>query len=476
MKGLFETAAARLADFQAKATDFSALTWTEILGYGSSKAGVSVNVDSALKVTTVLGCARVLCEGVAQPALTVGHYDSASDSVRPARGERIYDLLAQAPNDWMTSFELRETMMLHAVLCNNAIAVKNIVRGEVRELLPVPWNCVQVQRLPNYRLIYRVNDPYGLVGEFLPSQVLHIRGVSWDALLGLDAVRMAREAIGLAIATEESHERLFANGSQPGGLLSIDGTLSEEAKERIKERATGFSRDQLFKMMVLDKGATFTPFAMKGVDAQHLETRRFQIEEICRVFRVFPHMVGYTDKTATFASAESFFQGHINYTMLPWFVRWEQALKRDVLGLSTDLVASFDARALMRGDTAARATFYTSGIVNGWLTRNDARRFEGLPPLPGLDEPLIPLNLGPQKDAIEGDPAAQAQLAKMLKAAAAAEVKAWIVEHGHLPTDEAAVRDLNERVQVKLGRVLSAANEARIKGARDSLNDVLGSL
>lgn len=476
MKGLFETMAAGLGSLEAKSTtDVSALTWAEIMGHGSSKAGVAVNVDSALKVSTVLACVRVLAEGIAQLPLHVGRYDPDTDSVEPARGERVYELLHQAPNDWMTSFELRETMMVHAVLTGNALAVKNVLRGEVRELLPVPWNCVQAQRLPNYGLVYHVNDPFGLVGTFTPKQVLHIRGKSWDSLLGLDAIRLTREAIGLAIATEETHERLFANGARPGGLLSIDGSLSPEARERIKESATQFSRDQAFKTMVLDKGATWTQFAMTGVDSQHLETRRYQVEEICRGLGVFPHMVGYTDKTATFASAESFFQGHVNYSLMPWRVRWKQALKRDVLGNSSDLVADLDVRELLRGDTTARANFYASGIVNGWMTRNDARRFEGLRPLPGLDTPLVPLNLGTPKDVLATDPESQQQLVK-LRDHAIAEVRSWIVEHGQLPTTDLACADLIERLQTKVGRVLSGANETRIRAAHAHLDDVLGSI
>jgi HK97 family phage portal protein len=475
MAGLFETMVSGLAGLQAKAVDISDLTWSVLLGDGASKAGVKVNIDTALKVTTVMACTRVLAEGVAQLPLTVGRYDPTLDSVTSARDVRAYDLLNQAPNDWMTSFELRETMMVHAVLCGNAIAVKNTLRGEVRELLPVPWNCVQIQRAPMYGLVYQVNDPYGLVGTFLPKDVVHLRGPSWDAVLGLDAIRLAREAIGLAIATEETHERLFANGARPGGILSIDGSLGKEARDRIEEQSKRFTREDAFRMMVLDKGATFNAMAMSGVDAQHLETRKYQVEEICRALRVFPHMVGYSDKTATFASAESFFQGHVDYSLMPWLERFQQVLKRDVLGPG-ELVARFDVRGLIRGDTKARAEFYASGIINGWLTRNDARRFEGLPPLPGLDVPLVPVNLGLPKDALPNDPDGQAELLKAAKSAAMVEIKAWLTEHGALPTTDRSRDDLIERVHSKIGRVLSTANEGRITAARNHLNDVLGSL
>lgn len=474
MAGLFETMAAGLPALQTKSVDAAALTWAALMGHATSKAGVAVNLDSSLKVSAVLACARVISEGMAQLPCTVGHYDPVTDSVTPARDDPYYRLLNEAPNDWMTSFEFIETLMFHAALTGNGLAVKNVLRGQIRELLPVPWNLVQVQRAPSYGLIYHVNDPYGLVGTFLPKDVVHLRGPSWDSVLGMDAVRLAREAIGLAIATEENHAHLFANGARPGGLLSIDGGLSPEARERIVEAGKNFGRDQAFKMMVLDKGADFKPFAMNGVDSQHLETRRFQTEEICRHFRVFPHMVGYSDKTATFASAESFFQGHVNYTLLPWVRRLKQVLKRDVLGRG-DLVADFDVRELIRGDTAARASFYSSGITNGWLTRNDARRFEGLPPLPGLDEPLVPLNMGLPKDESLGD-ATAGQFAKLARLAVTQEVKSWLDSNGGLPTTETGCAELASRINVKLGRVLSAVNEGRIRAAHDSLADVLGNL
>ena len=412
MSRLFETMARGLPAMSIKAAvDAGALTWSEIFGSPTSKAGVAVNIDTALRVSAVFACVRVLAEGVAQLPLSVGHYDPATDSVAPARSHPLHKLLAEAPNLFQTSFELLEQLMVHVALTGNGLAVKNVVAGQVRELLPVPWNCVQPQRLPNYGLVYHVSDPFGLVGTFTPAQVLHIRGPSWDSLLGMQAVMEAREAIGLAIATEDAHERLHANGVRPSGILSVDSALSRDARERIKEQAQSLTRERAFKLMVLDKGADFKSFQMSGVDAQHLETRRYQVEEICRFFRVFPHMVGYTDKTTTFASAESFFQGHVNYTLLPWLRRWTQVLRRDVLS-GTDLVASFDVRELLRGDTAARAAFYASGIVNGWLTRNDVRCFEGLPPLPGLDTPLVPLNLGIPKDAVAGTPPAVAELLK----------------------------------------------------------------
>lgn len=452
MKGLIETMAAGLPALQAKSTDISALTWTFLTGQAASKAGVAVNNDTALRVSTVLACCRVIAEGVSQLPLHVGTNDGEG-AFQIQRDDPLFKLLHRQPNLWQTSFEFRETMSYNAILTGWGIAIKNRVRGQVRELLPVPTNYVSWERLPNYDLRFFVNDPFGAVGEFSPRDLVIIRGPSWDGLLPFNIVRLAREAIGLAIATEEAHARLHANGARPGGILSIDGSLSEEARARIKTAAQEFSRGDAFKTMVLDKGATWSAMAMNGVDSQHLETRRLQIEEICRAFRVFPHMVGYADKTTTFASAESFFQGHVLHTLMPWIERWEQALERDILG-ERNLSARFNVRELLKGDTGARAAFYASGIVNGWLTRNDARRMEGLQPLPGLDEPLAPLNMTTVGAAI--DSAENPAAAKAVRLAALAELKSWEDRYGGPPTDDAQREDLTGRVTERIIRVLHA--------------------
>lgn len=470
MKGFFETMAGALPGAEAKTTDISALTWEALFGWPSTKSGVAVNVDTALRTTTVLACTRVLAEGVAQLPFTLNWVDKDTDELRPAKDSPLYRLLHRRPNDWMTSFELRETLMVHAVLTGMGIAVKNVLRGQIVELLPVPPQCVTWQRLPNFEIVFHINDPYGIVGTFRPKDLLIIRGPAWDSMIGLNIMREAREAIGLAIATEESHARLHANGARPGGILSIDNGLSAEARDRIKEAAKEFTRSNAYKTMVLDKGATWTSMGMTGVDAQHLETRRYQVEEICRAMRVFPHMVGYTDKTATFASAESFFQGHVLYSLMPWLERFVQSFARDVLPPDGSLEAMFNVRELIRGDTMARAQFYASGIVNGWLVRNDARKMEGLPPLPGLDEPLTPLNMRMVGQA-EGQEAGSA-----VKSAVAEEVRSWMGHNGGPPMGDDQVDDLTTKVAVKIGRVLSAVNEGRIRSAHSSLGDVLGSL
>lgn len=397
MRGLFTAIAGGLEE---KATDISALTWEKLFGQPSSKAGVSVGVESALKVSTVLACARVLANGVAQVPLKL-YREQDDGGKKIAKDHSVHKLLWRRPNEWQTSFEFRSLMMFHAVLHNNAYAYigRGGVKRRVVEIIPICGQ-VTVQQAEDYTLTYEVRDRHGVVEVFPRESIMHLRGPSWNGYAGMDALNLAREAIGLAIATEETHAQLHAQGARPGGLISVEGELKKEARDRLKtalaQNVEGLRN--AFKTMVLDQNAKWTPFTMSGVDAQHLETRRFQIEEICRDLGVFPQMVGYSDKTATFASAEAFFLAHVIHSLQPWIENWEQVLARDLFPDEDDLVAKFSLQGLLRGDNKTRAELYASGILNGWMVRNEARMLEELNPLPGLWDPLVPLNMGTQAE------------------------------------------------------------------------------
>ena len=370
-----------------------------MFGQQNSRAGVSVNVDSALKVSTVFACLRVLADGIAQVPLKV-YREKADGSKELAKDHPAYRLLSRRPNDWMTSFEFRQVMMFHAVLLGNGCAYIGRIRGVPRELIPLVPGSYTIEQASDYTLTYRLTDRDGQTTVLPREDVFHLRGPSWTGTAGLDALQVAREAVGLAIATEETHAALHANGTQPGGVLSVKGSLDDAARARLKESWSQYQGGlaNRFKTAVLDMDSTWTPLGMKGVDAEHLDTRRFQIEEICRDLKVFPQMVGYADKTATFASAEAFFLAHVIHTLNPWIENWEQSLARDLFPDEDDILAKFSMQGLLRGDNAARATFYASGITNGWLTRNEARRLEDLNPIEGLGEPLLPLNMSTQAE------------------------------------------------------------------------------
>ena len=397
MAGLFGSLASGLRRRELKTTDAGNLSWAALFGQQNSRAGVSVNVDSALKVSTVFACLRVLADGIAQVPLKV-YREKADGSKELAKDHPTYRLLSRRPNEWMTSFEFRQVMMFHAVLLGNGCAYIGRIRGVPRELIPLVPGSYTIEQASDYTLTYRLTGTNGQTAVLPREEVFHLRGPSWTGAAGLDALQVAREAVGLAIATEETHAALHANGTQPGGVLSVKGSLDDAARARLKESWAQYQGGlaNRFKTAVVDMDSTWTPLGMKGVDAEHLDTRRFQIEEICRDLKVFPQMVGYADKTATFASAEAFFLAHVIHTLNPWIENWEQSLARDLFPDEDDILAKFSMQGLLRGDNAARATFYASGITNGWLTRNEARRLEDLNPIEGLGEPLLPLNMSTQ--------------------------------------------------------------------------------
>ena len=402
MAGLFGSLASGLLRRVVKSTDAGNLSWSGLFGQQNSRAGVSVNVDSALKVSTVFGCLRVLADGIAQVPLKVDR-EKADGSTELAKDHPAYRLLSRRPNDWMTSFEFRQVMMFHAALLGNGCAYIGRIRGVPRELIPLVPGSYTIEQASDYTLTYRLTGPNGLTTVLPREDVFHLRGPSWTGAAGLDALQVAREAVGLAIATEETHSALHANGTQPGGVLSVKSSLDDAARARLKESWAQYQGglQNRFKTAVLDMDSTWTPLSMKGVDAEHLGTRRFQIEEICRDLKVFPQMVGYADKTATFASAEAFFLAHVIHTLNPWIENWEQSLARDLFPDEDDILAKFSMQGLLRGDNAARATFYASGITNGWPTRNEARRLEDLNPIEGLESPLLPLNLGEVRTRVD---------------------------------------------------------------------------
>lgn len=370
----------------------------EFLRAGSGvKAGVSVSLASALRVSVVLACARVISEGVAQIPFKLyrSRIDGGAD---PATDLPLYKILWRQPNDWMTSFEFRETLTLHAVLTGNGFAYKNRVRGRVAELIPMMPAQVKVCQAPDYSLAYELTGQNGqAIGTVGQEEMLHLRGPSWNGVVGLDMIREAREAIGLAIATEETHSRFHANGARPSGILSPKNPLSQDQVKDIKASwdAANAGVDKVGKTAMVPVAMEYKQMVMTGVDAQHLETRRFQIEEVCRNMRVFPMMVMQSDKTATFASAEQFFIAHVIHTLAPWVQRWEEVADRDLVSelKQPDLYSKMSVKGLLRGDSAAQATFYERALgaarpETAYMLRNEVRELEELNPVPGWSVPV----------------------------------------------------------------------------------------
>lgn len=391
--------------FERRATQ---LTYDQVAGLidgtsGGTVAGVAVTDKTALQVSTVLACVKAIADGCATPDLQV--FREKSDGTREkATNIPEYRLLSRRPNEWQTSFEWRRQMTIHAALTGAALSIK--VRGDnrrVRELIPVMPGQWDVRRISRYELRYRCWDEWGVIGEFEPDDVFVLNGVQWDWVTSLNAVFLARSAIGLAIATERSQQAMHANGLRPSGVYTVNGTLNQEQHERLTSwlKKKG-GPDKVGDPLVLDRDAKWMQTAQSGVDAQHVETRRLQVEEICRGYGVFPIMVGHSDKTSTFASSEAFFGAHVKHTLAPWHKAWTQRMDEMLLDGAGPLFAEFDVRYLMAGAMKDRAMWARTMAEMGIYTRNEIRDEEGKDPLPGLDEPLTPMNMNQGKQ--EGKP------------------------------------------------------------------------
>lgn len=388
-------------------TSMSSATLAQLLasvfGGGATKSGATVNAATALQVTAVLCCVRVLAEGVAQvPWQVMQQKADANGRITrlPAPTHPLYRLLWRKPNRWQTSFGLRETMTIQAALCGRAYAFKSRVGRDQRiaELVVLPPERVRPEQQDDGSILYQVTARNGTSRTLTEADVWHWRGPSWDGVEGMEIVRIAREAIGLAAAAEETQAKLHANGVRASGTYSVEGPLDTKQygalKEWVAKEFGGAANAGL--PLILDRNAKWQPNTMSGVDAQHLETRRHQVEEICRAFRVLPAMAMQQDKATTYASAEQMAIWHLVHTLMPWYERIEQSADCHLLS-DADLDAGYytllDGTGLLRGALKDTAEFIAKLTERGVMTRNEGRAYLDLNPIEGLDEPLTPANL-----------------------------------------------------------------------------------
>lgn len=357
-------------------------------GRARTKTAALVNDTLALQVTTVLACVDAIASGCGTPPLNV--YTLENERKKEARDDPSWRLLHRRPNEWQTSLEWRETMSRHAALTYGGLSIKVFTNGVLRELIPVAPKNWTLEYNARYERRFRVLDEFGEIGVFTDDEVFYLPNRQWDAIHSLSAVKLAREAIGLAIAAEDSQALLHENGGQPGGILSTDQQLTSDVIKRVKEAwDKNSSGNNRFKTALLDGGLKYQSMMMTGVDAQHVETRKMQVEEICRAFGVFPMIVMQSDKTSTFASAESFFQAHNQLTLARWHELWRQRLDEFCLDGAGPLFVDFDTRALRGVTLRDQGEYYAkasgAGGAAAWLTQNDIRDDLGLPPINGGD-------------------------------------------------------------------------------------------
>lgn len=376
--------------------------WENYVNLTMPKAGVPVSWQTALDVSVVYACIRAIANGIAQVPLRVMRELPDGKGWEPAPEHPLYKVLNRKPNRWQTSFAMRETMILHLCLTGDAFFYKNMVRGRVKELIPLDPGSVSMTRNPDYSITYMISGPDGRAMTVPQSVIWHIRGPSWDNWRGLDPVRLARETIGLTIATENTQAELHANGLQMAGTYSTEKHLAPDDYIQIQKWiAAQVGGANKHKPFVIDSGFKWTPQSMTGVDSQHLETRKFQVEQICHAIGVFPPMIGHAGQSMTFASAEQVFQAHVVHTLAPWVQRIEQSIDNDLLDGDEDagFSAHFNMNSLQRGAFKDRFEGYSKALGSGgspaWMTPNEIRALEDLNPVAGGDELPKPTNIAP---------------------------------------------------------------------------------
>ena len=361
--------------------------------FGGTTSGKRVNEMSAMQMTAVYSCVRILAEAVAGLPLHLYRYTD-NGSKEKAIEHPLYRLLHDEPNPEMTSFVFRETLMTHLLLWGNAYA--QIVRngkGEVLGLYPLMPNKMSVDRDTDGKLWYtytRSTDEAptmkGSTVKLHPYDVLHIPGLGFDGLVGYSPIAMAKNAIGMGIACEEYGARFFANGAAPGGVLEHPGTVKDPQKIRDSWNSVYRGTGNAHKVAVLEEGMKYTPIGISPEQAQFLETRKFQINEIARIFRVPPHMVGDLEKSS-FSNIEQQSLEFVKYTLEPWVIRWEQSIMRALLSTQEKEMyfVKFNLEGLLRGDYQSRMNGYAIARQNGWMSANDIRRLENLDQIPKED-------------------------------------------------------------------------------------------
>ncbi|MGP0152186.1 phage portal protein [Pantoea ananatis] len=385
--------------------------WQEWMGMSSS--GKVVSADKAIQLSAVWACVRLLSESVSTLPLKI-YQRQADGSRKPATQHPAYQVLCRRPNLEMTPS--RFMLMLVASIClrGNGFVEKKMIGNKLVSLVPLlPQNMV-VKRLDDGSLQYTYTETSSQ--RVIPvKNIMHIRGFGLDGVCGMMPMMAGRDVIGAAMAVEESAAKIFENGLQSSGFLSAESALDKDQRERLRGYMQTFTGSRnAGKIMVLEGGLKYQNVTMNPEAAQMLESRAFSIEEICRWFRVPPFMVGHADKQSSWASSvEGMNLQFLTNTLRPLLVNIEQEISRCLLDGDEELFAEFSVEGLLRADSAGRSAYYTTALQNGWMSRNDVRRLENMPPIEGGEIYTVQLNLTPLEDLKQNSLAAQA--ANLLK-------------------------------------------------------------
>jgi HK97 family phage portal protein len=365
-------------------------------GWASSNrnpAGVKIDAETALRSTTVLACIRVLSTSVAGLPLHI-YRRLPNGGKEIAREHPLYKLLHTQPNAWQTSVEWREQLMLHMLSYGQAFNEKVYAAGKVSEILPLHPSRMKPERLENGRLKYSYREAAGTTTAYSQDAIMHIRGMSDDGVNGMSMIELARDAIGLARACEIHGATFFSNGARPGVILSTDQMLSPEAAENTRAQWERAHRgpDRSGRTAVLQGGLKINELGGNNQESQFLEARRFQVEEVCRIFGVPPHLAGDLSRSS-FSNIEQQSLDYLANGLMPWLRRIESAIARDLLDGDEEFFAEFDTRGVLRADAAGRSAFYQTLWNLGVASVNEIRSWENLNPVEGGDTRFVQLNM-----------------------------------------------------------------------------------
>ena len=371
--------------FRARDKPQDSVSAAPVFYFGTSGSGKSVTVQSAIQLSTVYACVRVISETVA--SLPLGVYESTDAGNMKATDHPLFRLLHDEPNSEMTSFVFREVMLAHLLLYGNSYS--QIIRSgknSIVGLYPLLPDHMDVDRDSKGNLTYTYTTSDGKTVSIKPRDVLHIPGLGFDGVIGYSPIALEKNAIGLGIASEEYGSKFFSNGARPSGILTHPNTVKNPKALRESWNSAYGGSSNSNRVAILEEGMKFEPIAIPNNEAQFLETRKFQVDEICRIFRVPPHLVGNLEH-ATFSNIEHQSIDFAVHTIRPWLVRIEQAMNRALFSEQEKgrFYAQFNIDGLMRGDYKSRMEGYAIARQNGWMSANDIRELENQNPIPASE-------------------------------------------------------------------------------------------
>lgn len=346
-------------------------------------SGIDINPSNALSVSAVFACVRLIAEDIGKLPFPV--YRRTADGRERAPESPFWRLLHDRPNGWQSSQEFREMLTAHALLRGNGFALKNTVRGQVRELIPLRPDRVRIEQTEDFELLYHVRlNASGPEETMTRREILHLRGISLDGVSGVGIVTLARQGIALSMAAERHGATFFGNGQHPSGVFKHPSELSDPAFDRLKASLDEQRGEGAGGTLILEDGMDWTQVGLSNEDSQFLESREFQVEEVARWFRAPPHKIAHL-KRATFNNIEHLAIEYVTDTLMSWGKRWENAVNHTVI-VTNEVYAELLFDALLRGDTKSRYEANRIAVGRPWKTPNEVRREDNMPELEGLDE------------------------------------------------------------------------------------------